>query len=245
MEYKHKRHETIAKALANFNADFLEKNNVLFGGGTRIAMELGEYRESVDIDFLCPDIQSYREVRKQVTSNALGDITRKPFDLAREVRFDRYGVRTVINVDDTPIKLELVSFADYRLKKDDTTPFPVPSIDRESCYVTKLLAHADRSAMPDKKDFIDLMMMYSHWGAPSQNAWAEVERHYGQAPKKTLEKALNSFIDNPEKIYAAAAKLHMDSPALKDQLLESAQVWQSRFEISQSGLNTGQNFDMR
>ncbi len=233
MEYKHKRHETIAKALANFNADFLEKNNVLFGGGTRIAMELGEYRESVDIDFLCPDIQSYREVRKQVTSNALGDITRKPFDLAREVRFDRYGVRTVINVDDTPIKLELVSFADYRLKKDDTTPFPVPSIDRESCYVTKLLAHADRSAMPDKKDFIDLMMMYSHWGAPSQNAWAEVERHYGQAPKQTLEKALNSFIHNPEKVYAAAVNLHMATPALKDQLRESAQIWSSRLCLQQ------------
>ncbi|WP_322543705.1 nucleotidyl transferase AbiEii/AbiGii toxin family protein [Pantoea eucrina] len=28
---------------------------MFFGGGTRIALEINEYRESIDVDFLCPD----------------------------------------------------------------------------------------------------------------------------------------------------------------------------------------------
>jgi len=42
---------------------------------------------------------------------------------------------------------------------DETTSLPVPTLDQDSCYITKLLALADRYAFPDKKDFIDLLTM--------------------------------------------------------------------------------------
>jgi len=137
---------------------------VLFGGGTRITMELGEYRESVDIDFLCPDIQSYRAVRTQMRVRSLGTLIHEPFDFARDILVDRYGVRTVIKLNGTGIKLAFLNCSAHRLKSTEHSPFPVPSIDRQSCYITKVLAHTDRSATQHSTDFIDLLMMYRHWG---------------------------------------------------------------------------------
>ena len=51
-------HQVIESALNNFNADFFYENKILFGGGTRIALDLNEFRTSIDIDFLCPDKSS-------------------------------------------------------------------------------------------------------------------------------------------------------------------------------------------
>ena len=49
------RHLAVAKALATLDAGFLKRSQCFFGGGTRIVLELKEYRESADIDFLCSD----------------------------------------------------------------------------------------------------------------------------------------------------------------------------------------------
>ncbi|MEH8021221.1 nucleotidyl transferase AbiEii/AbiGii toxin family protein [Rheinheimera metallidurans] len=72
--------------MKNFNSDYLKQHNILFGGGTRIALEINEYRESVDIDFLCGDKAAFRAVRQQVTSNSLGNLVNTPFSYARDIR---------------------------------------------------------------------------------------------------------------------------------------------------------------
>jgi len=113
--YKLKYHQIIESALKNFNADFFCSNNIIFGGGTRIALELDEYRESIDIDFLCPNKTSYRSIRGTVTNTQLNDLVSQEFEYLREIRADRDAVRTVINHADQAIKLEFVSFADYDL----------------------------------------------------------------------------------------------------------------------------------
>lgn len=45
-------HQQIAKVLESLDADLLKQHNCLFAGGTAMAMRYGEYRESVDMDFL-------------------------------------------------------------------------------------------------------------------------------------------------------------------------------------------------
>jgi hypothetical protein len=42
-------------------------------------LELDEYRESVDIDFLCRDKKSFRAVREQVTNRTLGELVKEDF----------------------------------------------------------------------------------------------------------------------------------------------------------------------
>lgn len=50
--FKRPHHQRIAKVLEALDAAVLAGYGVFFGGGTAIALRYGEYRESVDIDFL-------------------------------------------------------------------------------------------------------------------------------------------------------------------------------------------------
>lgn len=190
---QHQHHKKIYSALNYFNAEFLDEHNILFGGGTRIALELDEYRESIDIDFICPDKNSYKAVRDEVTNISLGNLVKKDFDYVREIHSTRSGVRTAIKIDDTPIKLEFVSFADYELTKSTGNRFVVPYLDVKSCYVNKLLANADRYS--EYKDIFDLMAMFHYWGAIPDESWNISAEHYTY---KTLFYGLEKAFSNKD-----------------------------------------------
>ncbi len=70
--YQIEHNNKIFETLNNFNAQFLSENNIYFGGGTRLALELNVFSESIDIDLLHPTIESYRAVRNTLLSNRLG-----------------------------------------------------------------------------------------------------------------------------------------------------------------------------
>jgi hypothetical protein len=65
--FERTHHQRIAVALQALDAARLRENNCLFGGGTVIALRYGEYRESVDINFLVSDIAGYRNLRQLLT----------------------------------------------------------------------------------------------------------------------------------------------------------------------------------
>lgn len=198
-EYKIAHHKIIRSVLDNFNADFFIENSIFFGGGTRIALEIHEYRESVDVDFLCPDKAAYRAVREQVTSGSLGLLVKKEFNYIREIAFDRYAVRTFIKEQDVNIKLEIVSFDNYELVGDSGTLFPVPYIDKETCFYTKLLANSDRCLQGQCKDIFDILAMYDAWSGIPDNAIRKAEGHYGSSIMKDLIRSLNDMCSNKEK----------------------------------------------
>lgn len=208
--YQLPHHQLIASALKQFNADFLTEHTICFGGGTRIALELDEYRESVDIDFLCPNIAAYRAVREQITNASLGNLVRQEFEYVREIRADRYAVRTFLKLEATVVKLEIVSCDEYRLVAGtDTSLFLVPYLSPESCWMTKLLANADRALTPPFKDVFDLVAMHLAWGTIPQAAWEEAERHYGSVPRRELLKALEAMLAKPDFYLARAADMKM------------------------------------
>ena len=62
--YRRPVHRQVLAILSTLDAAFLEQARCFFGGGTRIVLELGEYRESRDIDFLCSDRDGYRRLRE-------------------------------------------------------------------------------------------------------------------------------------------------------------------------------------
>jgi hypothetical protein len=152
-----------ARAGWNERLQYLSANGIFFGGGTRIALELDEFRESVGIDFLCADAESYRAVRSQVSSNSLGNLLKSDsaLEFARQIRADRDAVRTFVLLGgNKPIKLEFIRFDDYGLGKQSTPLLgSIPCIDHDSCFMTKLLTNADRYSDPNKKDIVDLCVM--------------------------------------------------------------------------------------
>ena len=103
--FKRLHHRQIARVLHALNGSLLLENRCLFGGGTAIALRFGEYRESVAIDFLVSDLACYRNLRQLLTSKAgvaaICHATAQPLTLARDIRADQYGIRTVLQVDDT------------------------------------------------------------------------------------------------------------------------------------------------
>lgn len=194
--FKRPHHQLVNQALCALNADFLRENKCYFGGGTRIVMELDEYRESMDIDLLCADIQGYRSIRSAVSEDSLGSLLATPLTLAREVRADRYGIRTFFDIDGAKIKFEIVSEGRINLTADKVDVIPIHCLDRVSCFAEKLLANADRWS--DKsvmsRDVIDIAFMVSHWGAITQDAFVLAERAYGDIICKNLNNAASNLL---------------------------------------------------
>lgn len=53
--FERRHHRQIAKLLRVLDGGKLLRFHCLFGGGTAMALRFGEYRESVDVDFLVSD----------------------------------------------------------------------------------------------------------------------------------------------------------------------------------------------
>ena len=193
-------HQFIAQVLYALDGTMLREVNCLFGGGTAIALRYGEYRESVDVDFLVSNVASYRALRQKLTGPAgIRAIMRDaaaPLTQAREIRSDQYGIRTMLLVADQPIKFEIVLEGRIELE--------TPGAGDEVCGIatltpldmlaSKLLANSDRWNDDGvfNRDVIDLAMM-----CPSlpllRKAVAKSEQAYGQSIRQDLDKAISQL----------------------------------------------------
>lgn len=216
--YKREHHKRIQALLASLNTDFLKQNQCYFGGGTAIVLALDEYRESVDIDFLCASQDGYRELRNTIDNGSLGAIFARPVELARDVRADRYGIRTFLRVDDVPVKFEIVSEGRIQIDGAVDPVTGVPTLARADMYAEKLLANADRyrDKAVASRDIIDLAMMIGHWGAVPAAAWEKVRKAYGPSAEKAFQGAVEMVGDRTY-LSQCLAKMHM-APALVDQI---------------------------
>ena len=78
--FNRQRHKAILDLLHSFNSELLLNAKCYFGGGTAISLALDEFRESVDIDFLCADTQGYSLLRNAVSGNNLGKLLNQPVE---------------------------------------------------------------------------------------------------------------------------------------------------------------------
>jgi hypothetical protein len=111
MPFMREHHQKIAHVLNSLNHEKLSNAHCYFGGGTAIALKYGEYRESVDIDFMVSDIHGYRQLRSDATDpGGLANIfsTLSQIDTSQEVRADQYGIRSAVKVMGSSIRFEIV-----------------------------------------------------------------------------------------------------------------------------------------
>lgn len=208
--YQRPHHQRIQWLLGQLNFDLLSRTQCYFGGGTAIVLKLNEYRESVDVDFLCASHEGYRELRNTVNQNSLGGLLSHPVPLAREVKADRYGIRTFCLVDGVPIKLEVVREDRIALTGQMEPQFPVPVLSQVDMYAEKLLANTDRWAdrSTANRDLIDLGMMVHHWGAIPHEAWLKAEMAYGESVKRAYNAARHQ-LTQAEHLTACLTKMGM------------------------------------
>lgn len=214
--YKRPHHQRIEKLLHALNGDLLEQSACFFAGGTAIVLLLDEYRESVDVDLICASSEGYRALRTVAWDKGVSGFFITPVNPVRELRADRYGIRTFIEVDGVPIKFEIVHEDRIPLSGSKSPAWGIPVLSREDMYTEKLLANADRHADPStaSRDIIDLAMMISKWGPIPDSAWQKARSAYGPSVDKAFDKA-RQVLMQPGTLAVILGKLRMD-PALSE-----------------------------
>lgn len=205
--------------MSALDGDLLRAENCLFGGGTAMALRFGEYRESVDMDFLVSNRDSYRRLRQLLTGNpgfaGLLRPTGEQFRLGREIRADQYGIRTALLVDEAPIKFEIVLEGRIELEtasgKDAICG--ISTLTPLDMATGKLLANADRWSDDGvfSRDVIDLAMMN-----PSlpllRKAVLKAQGAYGEAITRDLERAVERLQHRPDWLERCMQVMAMNLP---------------------------------
>lgn len=205
----------------------LAEHNCWFGGGTAIVLANGEYRESVDIDFLVSDQQSYRQLRQIVRDRGLDALATRELELGRTPSVDGYGIRASVLVAGVAIKFEIIH--EGRIELD--TPSPTDEIcgvrilTRTDQVASKLLANDDRWADTStfSRDLIDLAMMRPDTAALKAGAHKAVDA-YGKTVGESLNSAISYLRERPHRLDEYIRALKIDAPR--------AAVWQSIRDLS-------------
>jgi hypothetical protein len=217
--FRRPHHNRILKALNCLDGRLFCEAQCFFGGGTAVTLLLNEYRESVDIDFLCASQDGYRRLRSEIWDRNFEALHKpdSPLYSVRELRADQYGIRTIVEIENVRIKFEIIREARIDLDGAIDQRFGVPVLSRDDMYAEKLLANADRWADVAvlSRDIIDLSMMISRWGVVPEAAWGKARSAYGTTVDDAYAKAVEKICD-PVWLGDCAGKLSMTPDAVAE-----------------------------
>jgi hypothetical protein len=223
--FEREHHRDVALVLQCLAPEALAARHCYFGGGTAMALRYGEYRESMDIDFLVSDRDGYRELRQTLGGTRGLDALLRPgmrLELAREVRADQYGIRTQVRSGGALIKFEIVLEARTELAEPgrDDQVCGVQTLTPIDLAAEKLLANADR--WPDdsvfSRDLIDLAMQPASL-ALLREACAKAELAYGASVRRALADAVQALRQRSHRLEECMKAMRMTG-------LSRAQLWQ-------------------
>jgi hypothetical protein len=216
--FEREHHRQIACVLDALNAQLLADHGCYFGGGTAMALRYGEYRKSVDIDFLVSRIEGYRALRQLLTGSlAFQAIARPGAELKtlREVRADQYGIRTIVQVAQSPIKFEIVLEGRIALEPPtaDDVICGIATLTPLDMATSKLLANSDRWADDSvfSRDLIDLAMMQPGKGLLLQ-AIAKSQKAYGNSIEADLAKAIDRLLNRQGRLERCMQMMQITVP---------------------------------
>lgn len=208
--------------LARLDGALLAEHSCWFGGGTAIALSCGEYRESVDIDFLVSDPAAYRALRQLVRTRGLAALAGGELDLVRAARVDNYGIRAAVRAGDVSIKFEIIQEGRIDLETPSAQQVicGVRVLTRTDQVASKLLALDDRWADPStfSRDLVDLAMMVptsEELAAGAEKAVAA----YGATVGASVRDAVDQLRRRPQRLDECLRALTMQATR--------AEVWQS------------------
>lgn len=226
--FERPHHRDVALVLQALDAQALSQRHCYFGGGTAMALRHGEYRESVDIDFIVSDLSGYRELRQLLGNvHGLQPLVREglKLELAREVRADQYGIRTQVRAGTSTIKFEIVLEARIELAAPGKADriCGIHTLAPIDLAAEKLLANADRWADDAvySRDVIDLAMLQADRPL-LEAACVKAEAAYGESVRRSLAQAVATLQSRPGQLEQCMTALNV-GPVTKAQLWQAIQ----------------------
>lgn len=217
--FERPHHQRIAQVLLSLNGALLREQRCLFGGGTAIVLRRGEYRQSLDIDFLVSDVTGYRRLRQLLTgAQGFAAILRDhvgPIEPLRDIRADQYGIRTMLKVAGQQIKFEIILEGRIALatpdEKDEVCG--IATLSPLDMAAGKLLANSDRwyDDAIFSRDLIDLAMLRPPLKL-LRKAVAKAETAYGQAILRDLDLAICRLQERPGRLDRCMEALSVNLP---------------------------------
>jgi len=223
-------HRIIAEALGLMDRDFLTATKCWFGGGTAIVMKLGEYRRSLDLDFLCADAGGYRELRTRASELGVRAFFPEPVEAIRDFQIDQYGLRTVVRLKGQPIRFEVVREGRIDLRGHFDEDLRIPALVAADMFAEKLLANADRcqDRATAYRDAFDLGMLVKAYGRIPAEALDKAQTAYGPDIERKVAWVVGKLRDKSE-LRDAADILQMDVTVGTDAISalgeEAARIW--------------------
>jgi Nucleotidyl transferase AbiEii toxin, Type IV TA system len=213
--FQRPEHQAVAAALQAMDHDWLMQSRCWFGGGTEIVLDLGEYRLSKDIDFLCADPDGYRTLRSAAVSQDVTAFFAHDVVLERPFRSDQYGIRAMIRVGHVPIRFEIVREGRIALDGRADPGLGVPRLTEADRVAEKLLANADRcqDLSTHFRDAADLGMLALHRHPLPETAFRKARAAYGDDVPHKLDWALAALADL-DRLTETSIALGMDSATL-------------------------------
>lgn len=196
--FRREIHRAMAPILEALDPAVLTRAGFALGGATRIALALGEIRESADLDFVGSSTTGYAELRSRVREHGVAGLLRPGavLDVPRPPTADQYGIRFPVRVVGRDVKVELIVEARIQLEAAVHESFSeLPCLSARDCYAEKLLACSDRGGDPSTlfRDLVDLAILRERWGPIPGPAWSLAEGAYGASIRRDLGLAIQRF----------------------------------------------------
>ncbi|RWC26195.1 MAG: hypothetical protein EOS27_25955 [Mesorhizobium sp.] len=229
-KFKKPEHRIIAEALGLMDRRFLTANQCWFGGGTAIVMKFGEYRRSLDVDFLCADADGYRELRTCAAERGVKAFFPDPVEAVRDFQIDQYGLRTIVRLKGQSIRFEIIREGRIKLQGHYDRDLNVSTLIPADMFAEKLLANADRcqDRATACRDAIDLGMLIGAYGEIPIEALGKAQTAYGTDIRHKVAWVVNKLQDK-EELRNSADVLQMDASVAADAISvlreEGARIW--------------------
>lgn len=217
MTFSRSHHQLIAGVLGCLNAARLRDHGCFFAGGTALALRFGEYRESVDIDFVVSGADAYRDLRSACKRNGLDAIALpgQRAVTAHGMTMDQYGIRGRLAIAATAIKFEIIREARISLDAPRHTDqvLGVTTATLTDQVAMKMLANSDRWADTSvfSRDILDLAMVAPR-GATLTSALHKASAAYGSDVARDLDQAIEALLEVQDRLQRCQDALAMSPP---------------------------------
>lgn len=200
MNFQREHHNKIITILEKLNSDLFEECKVLFCGGTLLALDFEEYRESKDIDFACQiPTPGYRKLRSVIFNYGFEGLFNNHSGLTIKGETSSHdSIRILVEINQKPIKLEILAWKLFDLDSPRYPAWsPVPCISTNDCFSCKLLSNANRymDNSVEARDLIDLAILRLQYIIP-QDAIRKAEEVFEVV--RPLQDAIQRFQEKEE-----------------------------------------------